>query len=785
MKSLLIYQIAIATPLRRLFDYLPPSHELGALLVQGHRVLVPFGNRKEIGIVVGTTNDSEFPLEKLKRIERVLDQIPAISADLMDLCRWASRYYHYSPGEVYHHALPTALRNRANPAEETEILWRATEKGQVIRLESLSRSTRQQEALQQLRDCPQGMSASMLKHLGIPSAILKALADKQLVVSNHHTVLDATIAATSAESPTQWLAEPQLSANPEQQAALDAICSHQGFKVWLLEGVTGSGKTEVYLQAIAHCVQQGHQALVLVPEIGLTPQTIGRFQRRFRVPIAALHSGLSDRERLHAWRNSKSGKARIIIGTRSAVFAAVPQLGLIVIDEEHDTSFKQQSGFRYHARDVAVMRARQQNIPIILGSATPSLESLHNANLCRYETLLLQNRAGNATRPLYQIVDIKAQKLTEGISEPALKAATSCLKRGEQVLFFMNRRGYAPVLLCHDCGWHGQCENCDAHLTLHRNPTHLHCHHCSAHRAVPHFCEACGSSDLRAIGQGTERIEDTLQNLFPEHAIVRIDRDAVRSAERMHQQFGVIHSGKPALLVGTQMLAKGHHFPNVTLVVILNVDAGLFSGDFRGLEYTAQLIEQVAGRAGRGDKRGQVLLQTHHPEHPSIKLLVQHGYHALAESLLFERQLVSLPPFSHLAVVRAEAQTPDVARDFLRAALAQGNAILLASRPPQSNATQSHATQSYATPSNATPSATNQGPPEQDVPEPEDELELLGPIPATLGRKSGHYRFQLVLKSQHRPALHRFIQRWLAVVESLAPRTVRWHLDVDPVQMDD
>jgi primosomal protein N' (replication factor Y) len=736
MSSPPVYHIAIASPLRRLFDYLAPRHEREPLS-PGCRVLVSFGRRKDVGIVVGSADQSELEFSKLKPIEKVLDDAPAIPPDIIDLCRWASEYYHHSLGEVFHQALPTLLRSAEHQAEEVETFWQATEKGLLIGPDTLKRSQKQWETLLLLRDHPQGLSTGMLKHLGILPANLKALAAKHLAELHTRNALLEPFTTDAV------LAETPLTPNVDQQAALNAIVAHQGFQAFLLEGVTGSGKTEVYLQAIEACLRRGEQALVLIPEIGLTPQTLGRFRQRFNVPVLALHSGLSDRERLLGWRQARAGAVAVIIGTRSAVFTPLHKPGLIIVDEEHDSSFKQQDGFRYSARDLALVRAKQLNVPVILGSATPSLESLHNADQGRYRLLALPNRAGDAAKAPYQILDIKGQTLKAGVSEHALKLGTQCLKRGEQVLFFMNRRGYAPVLLCHDCGWHAKCRHCDAHMTLHRDPVHLHCHHCDTHIPVPTHCPTCGSSDMRPVGQGTERIEDTLTELFPKFPVVRIDRDSTRSAERLQKQLRVIHEGKPCLLVGTQMLAKGHHFPHVTLVVIMDVDGGLFSGDFRGLEHTGQLIDQVAGRAGRSEKRGQVLLQTHHPEHPALRLLVEQGYRALANSILFERRLVELPPYGHIAVLRAEAQHAIAARMFLLDAKNAG--------------------ESFAR-----------------------DIDMLGPIPAAMGRKSGRYRFQLVLKSTQRPALHRFLHAWLALVEALpSGKKARWHLDVDPVQLDD
>ncbi len=452
------------------------------------------------------------------------------------------------------------------------------------------------------------------------------------------------------------LREPPFALNAEQRQALVAIDRKAGqFQPWLLFGITGSGKTEIYLQAIASVLARGEQALVLVPEIGLAPQTVARFRARFQTEIAVLHSGRNERERLEAWRAARSGQAGIVIGTRSAVFTPLARPGLIIVDEEHDLSFKQHEGFRYHARDLAVRRAQLESTPIVLGSATPSLESLANARLGRYELLELKERAAGASMPVFKLIDLRQQKLQDGFSDLLLQAVKTTLARGEQVLVFINRRGFAPLLLCHDCGWQAHCRRCDARPTLHRSPVRLHCHHCGSESAPPVQCPSCGSADLRAVGLGTERAEELLGKRFPKVPLFRVDRDSTRRKDALSQLYHEIHSAGPALLVGTQMLAKGHHFPKVTLVAILDVDGGLFGADFRAPEHMAQLILQVAGRAGRADKPGLVLLQTHQPEHPLLHELITAGYSAFAERVLEERRQLGLPPFGHLALIRAEA----------------------------------------------------------------------------------------------------------------------------------
>ncbi|MDX1253209.1 MAG: primosomal protein N' [Gammaproteobacteria bacterium] len=531
--------------------------------------------------------------------------------------------------------------------------------------------------------------------------------------------------------------------NVSQHEAVTAVCGALGgFHAFLLDGVTGSGKTEVYLHIIERVLEQGLQALVLAPEIGLTPQLVARFQRRFGVPLAVLHSGLTDRERLDAWLMARDGQAPIVIGTRSAVFTPLKRPGVIIVDEEHDLSFKQQEGFRYSARDVAVMRAQQANLPVMLGSATPSLESLHNAEAGRYQRLHLPERAGSALHPLIEVLDVRGQPMQDSLSQPLLDLAGRHLADHNQVLLFLNRRGYAPTLLCHDCGWVAECRRCDAHLTLHQGSRLLVCHHCGTQRPIDRHCPKCNGADLRALGHGTERIEQALAQRFPGINMARIDRDTTRRKGALENLLEGIHAGEHQLLIGTQMLTKGHHFPDVTLVGILDADQGLFSADFRGAERMAQLITQVAGRAGRADKPGQVVIQTHHPDHPLLHLLVTQGYHRFAQAALEERREAGLPPYSALALLRAEATGRDLPQAFLTQA------------------------------SEAAEQLDCKG------------VDLLGPVPAPMEKRAGRYRAHLLLQASRRGDLHRLLDAWVPRLEKLPlARKVRWAVDVDPMEM--
>lgn len=551
---------------------------------------------------------------------------------------------------------------------------------------------------------------------------------------------DSAIASTVSDKPLQL--------NAEQQSACDAIRQSRGnFNCFLLDGVTGSGKTEIYLQAIQDTLNQNRQALVLVPEISLTPQTLTRFRSRFDTPIAVMHSGLTPRRRLNAWLEAASGEAGIIIGTRSAIFTPLARPGLIILDEEHDSSFKQQDGFRYSARDLGIMRARSERIPIVLGSATPSLESLHNARSGRYQHLRLTERAGTANMPRYILVDTAQQPLQDGFSRELFDAIQAHVQRGQQALIFINRRGFAPVLQCQDCGWTAECQHCDARMTLHRHPPHLRCHHCDRREPVLRHCPSCQGKSIHAVGTGTERCELALQQRFPDIPVVRVDRDATRRKDELDRLLEQINEGQPCILVGTQMLAKGHHFPAVTLVGVLDADSGLFSADFRGQEFMAQLLIQVAGRAGRAEMPGEVMIQTRHSTHQNLQTLIHEGYHALADQLLAERKLADMPPFSHLAVIRAEAISASAPADFLLQA--RQTAIQLLTQSGTLN-----------------------------------RVTISGPLPAPMEKRANRFRQQLILRSSSRSHLQNLLSALCVELEhSNNQRKVRWSVDVDPQDM--
>lgn len=695
------------------------------------RVRVPFGPRSAVGLVVQTDVESDQRPAKLRPIKQVIDDEPLISEEMLSLCQWVASYYHHPPGEVYLAALPAALRRGDAARLAPPDIWQLTEAGRAIDLNDMKRAPRQQQLMARMIQWERPVEARELaEELGAIRPALKALVEKGWVER-----VTARAAAPASEK------GPALS--PEQETAIDAVIDQfNQFHPCLLEGVTGSGKTEVYLEVIRRVLSGGEQALVLVPEIALTPQLVARFEQRLGTEIAVLHSGLTDVERMHAWLRASRGEVSVVIGTRSAIFTPLARPGVIIVDEEHDSSFKQQDGLRYSARDVAVRRAQLADIPVILGSATPALESLNNALMGRYTHLRLPTRAGGASPPSMQLVDIRRAKLREGLSEPLIHAMQRHLDADGQVLLFLNRRGFSPILMCHACGWHAECPRCDTRMTYHRRLAALRCHHCGSEQRIPNQCPQCEAYDLMPIGMGTERIEELLRAQFRHIGIARIDRDTTRRKGALQALLADIESQKSRILIGTQMLAKGHDFPHLSLVGVLDADGGLFGTDFRASEHMAQLITQVAGRAGRAEKPGEVLIQTHHPEHPLLRRLLSEGYDGFARGVLDERRAASLPPFASLALLRAEAESDVAPQRFLEKA---------------------H---------------------ELIAPLGGKWVQLWGPLPAPMERRAGRMRWQLLLQAPRRAQLQGVLKvlspRLYALPEA---RKVRWALDVDPIDM--
>lgn len=726
-----ILEVAVAAPLMGVFDYLAPVSGDGPLLI-GQRVRVPFGRSTRMGWLVGSKAVSELPEHKLRRILSVLDAEPLLPPDLLRMLVWAARYYQHPLGEVLAAALPKALREGRDTASG-EMLWALNAEGLSADSEVLRRSPAQLRIYTALRNRSAPAAAADLET--VSNTWRRAVA--ALAARGWMTVSHATVALPVADMAPD--VPPVLTA--DQARAVEQINTAQGFHCFLLDGVTGSGKTEVYLRCIEQALAAGKQSLVLVPEIGLTPQLLERFQRRFPVPIALLHSGLSDGERLRAFTAASDGTAAIVIGTRSAIFAPLQRPGLVIADEEHDPSYKQQEGWRYSARDLAVWRARELNVPLVLGSATPSLESIENARSGRYTRLVLPSRTGAAGQPRVSLIDLRQHVAREGLTQPLLAAIRRHLDAGGQVLIYLNRRGYAPVLMCPGCGEVVECKRCDARMVLHQQRGQLVCHHCGSERPVPAQCPEC-AGELKAVGQGTERLERALTAAFPDQQIERIDRDTTRRRGEIERRLKRVRDEEARILMGTQMLTKGHDFPRVTLVGIVDADQGLFGSDFRSAERLAQSFIQVAGRAGRAEHPGEVYLQTLFPEHPLLRVLISEGYAKFATLALDERRLAGWPPFACLALLRAEASQRTQVFSFLQAA-----AALAREHAPAG-------------------------------------LNVLGPAAAPMERRAGRYRGQLLLQAGSRRELQQLLPAWRESIDGIeSQRRVRWSLDVDPVDL--
>ncbi len=714
-----ILQVALDTPLHRLFDYRVPDGL--ATVPPGSLIEVPFGRTRQVGVALGQPADSPVGADRLRDVIRVLDDRPALSPDILRLAQFCADYYHYPLGAILLATLPPRLRNATPFVADTP--WLApTEAG--LEAAPPARAKAQRALLEALRVAPQMRDTVRAQKLGRHAAALVAAGWAAWTRIPPH----AADTPPTADSPL---------ATAEQQAALGSLMPTLGqFGVHLIHGVTGSGKTELYLRLIDTVLAHGKQALVLIPEIALTPQLEQHFRRRFPGRrFATLHSGLAEKDRAENWLAAPD--CDVLLGTRLSVFAPLPRLGLIVVDEEHDASFKQQDGLRYSARDVAIARGKQANVPVVLGSATPSLESYAQALNGRYQLIELKQRAiSQAQLPDIELVDLKHIPLDNGLTRPALQALSETLARGEQSLVFLNRRGYAPALYCPSCAWVSPCPRCSARLVLHRTSHRLKCHHCGFETRIPPECPSCGNPDLKALGQGTQRLEETLAAFLPAARIRRIDRDTMRP--RAWAELGeAVHGGAVDILVGTQMLAKGHDFPNMTLALILDTDGALYSPDFRATERLFAQLMQVAGRAGRADKPGRVLIQTAFPDHPLFRYLQRHDYAGYARELLAERKQLDLPPFTRQVLLRAEATTMDAALAFLKraAALAPDNA----------------------------------------------KVSVFGATPAPMARVANLERAQLLIQSAQRQALQAFVREWRPQLDSIKPRIARWSLDVDPL----
>lgn len=747
-----VVQVALDTPADDRFDYVGT-----AAMRVGDVVVVPFGQRQLGGVVVGVAQESAVPADRLRPVSQHLDWLPPLANDWLSLTAFAAAYYHRRLGEVMLPALPPGLRDpRAWSGLGNRVMtvrYRAIGRHVDALLASVPARARTVKALAQaLAD---GATAGAWLHASAARELCAAaparLAEWVDAGWVEAQTVDRLLLETSAAADTAPSAPPAL--HGEQRDAVQAIASAEGFAPFLLHGVTGSGKTEVYLHAIEATLARrpDAQVLMLVPEINLTPQLQARIASRFPgVPLALLHSGMADQERTLHWLAVHRGEARIVLGTRLAIMASLPGLALIVVDEEHDTSYKQQEGLRYSARDLAVWRAKQLGIPVVLGSATPSMESWWRAEQGAYRKLVLRERAqAEATLPTVRLIDLNHERqrqrpLHEGLSAPMLQAIETRLQRGEQSLLFLNRRGYAPVIACDSCGWLSGCPRCSAYLVLHRPERCLRCHHCGLEARVPHHCPDCGNVDIAPLGRGTQRIEEALAARFPQARIARIDADSTRRKGSAQTMFDEVHAGNVDILVGTQMVAKGHDFQRVTLVGIVHPDAAMFSHDFRAAEHLFASLMQVAGRAGRAGLAGEVLIQTRYADAPTLQALTRHDYDGFAASQLRERRQAGLPPFVHQVLLTAEHGQLERAMAFLAAAREQADGMPLAA-----------------------------------------EVQLHDPVPMSMVRIANRERAQMLVESGSRAVLQRFVGQWVQTfaVAAASARGVRWQLEIDPLRI--
>jgi primosomal protein N' (replication factor Y) len=736
----MIITVALPVPLYKTFDYLAPEKDRSEVESidpkVGMRVRVPFSGRSLIGIILSIKADHKETNTKykLKAASALLDSEPCFSAISMRFIAWSAQYYCHPIGECFHAALPISLRKQSQAKGEKTplsiIKWHRTDK----EFENTKRSPKKAEILALFRDATDGLWQDSLKLLGITASQLKDLEKRKLL---RHEKIDPLSAEILKRENARTI---NIELNSEQIAALEQLSlDSETFNIHLLHGVTGSGKTEVYIDRVRLALKQKKQALILIPEINLTPQTLARFQSQLNTPIGLIHSGMNEKEKLTMWHLARNGTASVIIGTRSAIFTPFKTLGLIVVDEEHDASFKQNDGFKYSARDLAVKRAQLENCQVILGSATPSLESLLNAKQKKYNYIKLNLRAGRGEKPEIHLLDIKSRTLEYGCSRPLINKIQQELEKQNQVIIFQNRRGYSPTLICNSCAQLELCPHCDARLTVHSQPPHLHCHHCDFKESIPTVCRTCGYQDFKPLGTGTERIEIGLKQAFPDTKIFRIDRDNIKKQQDMKLLIEEINLGEPCILIGTQMLAKGHDFHNVTLVAIIDADTSLFSADFRAFEHSTQLLLQVAGRTGRGEKKGTVLIQTKHAEHPSFTPILNNDYELAAYNELQEREACELPPYSKMISIRAESYSQQ--NNF--EALSKIKNKLHSEIGPSSN------------------------------------YQLSGPMEACMPRKAGIYRAYLHIFT-NKQSSRQLIQNKLPQLIEKPKNKIRLIIDVDP-----
>lgn len=719
-----VVQVVLKVPFADHLDYLLPNDMIKPPV--GGRVLVSLGASKRlVGIVVSFSNQSQH--NKLKPIIEVLDPQPLFSDKDLTLLKQAAKYYQITWGEMLFTALPGWFKKTDNKPIPLQKWWQTQQNIETARAQ-LKAAPKQLEVYEYLNQNGPLMSRALTHISAAAAQICQQLSDKGLAVASELCLLENDAAT-----------DPGFVLTKDQQIALDQLKQHHNqFQVMLLDGITGSGKTEVYIQFINLLLTKNQQALVLVPEIGLTPQLFQEISQRIKGQMAVLHSGLSDGVRARVWHHCKTGQVDVVVATRSGVFTPFKNLGAILIDEEHDLSYKQQDGIRYSARDLAVLRGKTEAIPVVLGSATPSFETLNHAHSGKYQWLKLRSRTNQNPMPSVVLQNALNNPPQKGLSHKTINAIKSHLDAGNQVLVFLNRRGWSPKLLCHECGWVATCDDCDVYLTFHKHLNLLKCHHCDRRYSLPEFCPGCGSQHVETMGVGTEKLATGLTEQLADTAIVRFDRDAVKTPTQWQTSLDQVRSGKPCVIVGTQMLSKGHDFPLLSLVVVVNVDNSFFSADFRATEYLAQLMIQVSGRAGRAATKGEVIVQTQFPEHEFFHALFDKGYEAFAEQQMGERQAMQFPPFTHMAIIRAQHRDENKLDHFL----SQMAGFC-------------------------------------DV---DEHISVMGPLPAPIARKQKLYRMQLILNANHRKALHQMIHQLKAQYNNI--NNVQWYVDIDPVSFD-
>ena len=721
-------QVALSVPFADSLTYLVPEELMDKNIVIGARVVVPFRNKNLVAIITNTQAGDYT--KKLRNIIDVLDEYDFIPEKNINFLYQTHRYYLQPLGEVIFASIPKWFKNTNNPVLPKELWWQVKNQLSEDELITQIKTENQRSIFRYLAENGPLQSRSLTHIVSSASTQCKALFKKDLLIQSDMCFVDA-------HPPS----DPNFILTDDQDKAVNSINAKSGFHSYLLDGITGSGKTEVYIRLVKQLVNDNKQALVMVPEIGLTPQLFHEFAKRIHGRVAVFHSGLTDVARARAWEKAKTGDIDVIVATRSGIFTPFKNLAIIIVDEEHDLSFKQQDGFRYSARDLAVMRSKLENIPVILGSATPSLESFNNANIGKYEWLKLRERTNKQALPSIKVLDVRSHKLQKGLSKLVIQQIQEEIDKGNQALVFLNRRGWSPKITCQDCGWVAECEECDTYLTYHKHINKTRCHHCERIYSIPEFCPGCGSQKVKTMGVGTEKVHKGLLDNLTDAKVIRVDRDTVKTPLQWQRTVDEIKTGEPCVMIGTQMLSKGHDFPNLTLVVIVNVDNSFFSLDFRATEHLSQLMIQVSGRAGRKHKTGKVVIQTQCPEHEFFKLLLGKSYQDYALHELQQRAEIGFPPASFMAIIRARCKSEKALNEFFENIL-----------------------------ENVTENPT---------------VSIMGPIPAPMYKKMGQYQMQLIFNGNHRQSLHNSLNQITQHIRNnKMANNIIWSLDLDPINLN-